>query len=419
MRRVIVLLMCSLQVAVLAGAAGAESIAVVGARTYTMQDDKPLENATIIIRDGRITAVGVGIGVPDDAETIDAVCCLVTPAFMNSATQLGLTEVSSVEETNDHSVVEGFFGAAFDIEYALNANSELLRQARADGLSRAITHPGASSKSPFSGLGALIRLAPGDSILEQARIGVFAEVGGQSSDDSGGSRSAQWQLLRYVLDAVKSRRRSRTGSDLDDSFFTPLDLDTMKEVADGELPLVIEVNRESDIRQAIALGDDYGIRVVVKGGIEAWTVANELASSGVPVVLDPSINLPLYFDHMRARADNAAILDEAGVKISFKVSSIHTSFNAGFALREVAGIAVANGLDYLSALEAVTINPATIWGIADRYGTISAGLEADIIIWDGDPFEPASSPVIVLLGGKKVSEDTRQKALSRRYFPQR
>jgi imidazolonepropionase-like amidohydrolase len=395
----------------------AETVAIVGAKLYTMTGGAPVENGTLVMRDGRIVAAGEGIEVPADARRIDGSGRSVTPAFLNSATQLGLTEVSSVDATNDHTVSSGALGAAFDVQYALNPRSLLVRQAAADGLGRAVSFPTSSAGAPFNGFGALLHLG-GDPVLERSRLAMFAEVGGQSSARAGGSRSAQWQLIRQAIAEARTLRDGARPGPARDSPFSREDLAALAGVADGSMPLVIDANRESDIRQAIALAREERVRVIVKGGIEAWRVADELAAARIPVVLDPSINLPLYFDELGARADNAARLHRAGVLVAFRINlSVHTTYNAGFGLREVAGLAVANGMDHGAALAAVTVNPAQIWGVADRCGTLAPGLEADVVIWDGDPFEPLSGIVAVFLRGQEVTPDTRQHALRERYRP--
>jgi imidazolonepropionase-like amidohydrolase len=395
----------------------AEPVAIVGAAVHTMTTREPLRAATIVIRDGRIDAVGAGIAIPADARRIEARGRVVTPAFLNSATQLGLTEVSSVDATNDASVSSGTLGAGFDIQYAFNRNSLAVAQARADGLSRAIAFPTGSAGAPFAGMGALLHLTSHDAVLERTQAAMFAEVGGQASAGVGGSRSAQWQLIRNALDEAKAFKPG-SGNGPRDSALHRADLVALKQVAEGRMPLVIEANRESDIRQAIALARDYRLKVILKGALEAWRVADALAAANIPVILDPTINLPLYFDHVGVRADNATLLDRAGVRIALHASfSIYTTYNAAFALREVAGVAVANGLDHHAALAALTTNPAAVWGVNDRYGTIAPGRDADLLIWDGDPFEPLTTLVGVILQGQDVSMHTRQTALRDRYKP--
>jgi len=397
--------------------AAAETVAIVGATVHTMTAPEPIRDATILVRDGRIEAVGTNVVIPADARRIEARGRVVTPAFLNSATQLGLTEVGSVDATNDASVSSGSLGASFDIQYAFNPRSLVIAQARADGLSRAITFPTGSAGAPFAGMGALLQVLPDDAVLERPRVAMFAEVGGQASGRVGGSRSAQWQLIRSALDEAKAFKPG-SRNDPRDSALNRADLAALKQVAEGKVPLVIDANRESDIRQAIALARDYKLKVILKGALEGWRAADELAAAKIPVILDPTINLPLYFDHVGVRADNATLLARAGVRVILHASfSIYTTYNAGFALREVAGVAVANGLDHHTALAALTANPAIVWGVDDRYGTIAPGREADLLIWDGDPFEPLTTLVSVILQGSEVSMQTRQGQLRDRYKP--
>ena len=395
--------------------AQAETVAIVNARAWTMTAATPIENATIVALDGKIVSVAAAGAVPAGARVIDAAGRIVTPGLVNAATQLGLSEVSGARETNDQSVASGALGAAFDIQYALNANSTLVAQARADGVTEAMVFPGGSASAPFQGRGALVHLKPDGDILDRAQAALFVRVGSGTSDKAGGSRAAQWQLIRNALDEA----RAPQGIDPRERLLGRLDRASLAPVLDRRIPLVIAAERESDIRQAIALADDYGIRIVILGGAEAWRARTDLAAKRIPVVLDPMLNLPYSFDQIGARLDNAALLSEAGVKIAFTVpgAGIHLSYNAGSALREGAGIAAANGLPYAAALRAITRSGAEIWGADDRQGNIAPGKAADLVIWDGDPLEPSSGPAVVLIGGREAADTSRQSALRDRYRP--
>ena len=140
----------------------------------------------------------------------------------------------------------------------------------------------------------------------------------------------------------------------------------------------------------------------------------------IPVVLDPTLNLPASFDAMGARLDNAALLHAAGVRVAFSVSSFFRTYNAGSGMRLGAGLAVANGLPWIEGLRSMTTTPASIFGLADHYGSVRPGLDADLVVWDGDPLEPSTSAVRVWVRGIEVAvEDTRQHALAERYSPLR
>jgi imidazolonepropionase-like amidohydrolase len=397
----------------------ADTIAIVNARIYTMMDSAPLEKSTLLISDGRIEAVGAALKLSPGMKVIDAGGRTVTPGLMNAGSQLGLVEVDSAEDTADHSVSSGPLGPAFDVEYALNPNSTLLAQARADGLTRAVTFPGGAVTVPFAGTGAVLRLSESQDLIDRRKVAMYAVTGGMSATQAGGSRSAQWILLRNALDEARLYRPSRAVSGPRDQLLNRLDVAALGPVVAGQMPLVINASRESDIRQAVQLASDYGIRVIVAGGAEAWRAADVLAARKIPVVLSPLDNMPATFDELGARLDNAAILARAGVTIAFSVPGVHLSHDAGEVIREAAGLAVANGLPRLDALKALTINPAQMFGVADHYGTLARGQDADIVIWDGDPLEPSSAPQVVLVQGKPVSLITRQTQLRDRYSPLR
>lgn len=391
----------------------ADTVAIVHAKAWTLSADTPLDDATIVMTDGRIVSVSAGASSPQGARIIDAGGRPVTPGLMHAATtQLGLVEVGAASETIDHTAkTPAAPGAAFDVQYAINPNSALIRLARADGLTRAVIHPAGSSAPPFSGMGALLRLAENGDILERARIGLFVTIGNHSAMSSVGSRSAQWQLLRNALDMAKTNLAAAPTPTT-----RPPDTLALEPILAGKTPLAIAANRASDIRQTVQLARDYGVRTVIIGGAEAWLVADELAAAGIAVIVNPMDNLPASFDELGARIDNAALLHKAGVIIAMKLDGVQ-SYNPGSSLREGAGLAVANGLPYIEGLRSIITNPAKIWGVSDRSGSIEAGKDGDLVIWDGDPLEPSSLPTTVFVQGREVSLVTHQSELRDRYLP--
>lgn len=391
--------------------AHAETVAIVHATAWTLTSDQPTKDATILIADGRIVSVAAAASPPAGARVIDAGGRPVTPGLMHAATQIGLIEVSSATETIDHSAKVGVPGAAFDVQTAINANSMLIQLARTDGLTRAVSYPGASPVPPFAGMGVLLHLGDSGDIVERARVGVFVSINGRSAVSSVGSRAAQWQLLRTALETAKTSLATPASPAT-----RPPDVLALEPVLGGKIPLAISTHRESDLRQAAKLARDFNIRVVVIGGAQAWRVANELAAAKIAVVLDPMTNLPISFDEVGGRLDNAAILRKAGVTIAMSLGGVQ-SYNAGLSLREGAGLAVANGLPYIEGLRSIISAPAQIWGVADHHGTIAPGLDADLVIWDADPLEPSSLATAVFIQGKEISLATHQSELRDRYLP--
>ena len=191
--------------------------------------------------------------------------------------------------------------------------------------------------------------------------------------------------------------------------YSPLELEELAATTKRKIPFVIEVHRVAEIQELITIKREFGIRVVIKGGAEAWKVAGQLAKNDIGVILDPLDNLPTGFERLGARLDNATILDKAGVLIAFSVSDTHNSRQ----MRQIAGNAVANGLPLLSALKAITINPAKLYGL--QPSEISPGNPADLIVWNGDPIELDTWASRVMLDGQWINMASRQTRLFERY----
>jgi imidazolonepropionase-like amidohydrolase len=176
--------------------------------------------------------------------------------------------------------------------------------------------------------------------------------------------------------------------------------------------VVFQVERASDIRQVVRFAKARGMKPVIAGGSEAWVVARELAEAGVPVILDPLVNLPSDFDRLGARFDNAKLLHEAGVRIAFsQPNSFHQRKN-----RQHAGNAVAHGLPWDAALAAITSAPAEIFGLSAARGRIEPGQAADLVLWSGDPLEVTTVAEQVWIAGNPVAMRSRQSELRDRYL---
>lgn len=402
----------------------AEPIAITHAKAWTMTAADPVTDATILIDGGRIVSVASGGTAPSGALVIDAKGQPVTPGIVNSATQLGLVEVSSAAGTRDQSSEAHGIGPSFDVSMGLNPNSTLVALARADGVTGALSYPSKSDEAPFAGQAALIKLRTEGGILDHASAAVVAVIGGNKWPKDAGSRAAQWQMLRRAFGMAASGhhggdRGKGGGHGHDDVRAGPppgSDEAVLGAVLDGRVPLALFLDRESDIREAICFAHDFSVHVVVMGGGEAWRMADALAAAQIPVVLDPQADMPTSFDELGNRLDAAAILQRAGVVVAFGMAggAIEESYNAGLDLREGAGLAVANGLPYIEALKAITTNGHRLWG--GGAGTLAPGEPADLVLWDGDPLEPSTNALTVVIDGRPVSTANRQRALEERYL---
>jgi imidazolonepropionase-like amidohydrolase len=178
------------------------------------------------------------------------------------------------------------------------------------------------------------------------------------------------------------------------------------------MPVVVSVNRASDIAATLKLAQHFGLRLVIEGGAEAWMVADQLAKAQVPVLLNPLQDLPDSFDTLGSTLENAARLNKAGVMIAFETNDSHNARN----IKQAAGNAVAYGLPYTAALAAMTINPAKIYGIESQVGRLVPGTDADVVIWSGDPLEVTSFADAVFIRGQQIPMVSRATQLRDRYM---
>ncbi len=393
-----------------------EVVAITGAKVYTVAGP-PLENATVVIVGNMISAVGANVTVPAKARVIDARGKWVTPGFLDSSSRIGVVEIDAYDDTTEAQVEDDRITAAFAVADGLNPLATNVAVTRVEGITRAVVVPRAG-KSLIAGQAALIDLAPLPSpdprgMVELDPVAMIAVLGSQGAELSGGARGAAMLRLREALEDAEdfaANRKAWEGAQHRDYPLSRLDLDALVPVVQGELLLGVFVNRGSDIIAALHLAREYKLKLVVFGAADGWMVARELAAAKVPVVIDPMTNIP-DFESLGATLENAARLAKAGVTVLFASFDAHNSRD----LRHAAGEAVAYGMPWDAALRAVTAAPAEVWGIANRYGTLEEGKDADVVVWSGDPFELLTSAEHVFIKGVEVPPDTRQRALLQRY----
>jgi len=392
----------------------AQTVAIEGGRVHTMTG-APIEGGTVLIQNGRIVAVGAGIAVPAGAIRIDARGKQVTPGLFESATRIGLTEVGAVPGTNDFTMSEDDrVTAAFNVADGLNPHSIVIPVTRVAGVTTAVAAPGGSF---VKGQGVIIDLAglDGPEMIVRSPVAMFASLGESAEQAGGGARAGATMRLRELLEDARAYARNRAAYERGETreyATSRLDLEALQPVLRGELPMVIEAHRASDIRGALRLADEYGLKLIVEGGTEAWMVAGDLARARVPVLVKVLGNLPESFERLGARYDNAALLRRAGVQVALTTGDTHNARN----VKQEAGNAVAYGLPYDEALRAITLYPAQIWGVADRYGSLEPGKVANVVVWGGDPLELLTPVEAVFIRGRQIPMVSRETQLRDRYM---
>jgi imidazolonepropionase-like amidohydrolase len=259
-----------------------------------------------------------------------------------------------------------------------------------------------------------------DAMLVRAPVAMFGQLG----DDQAAGAGARAQVvgkLRRLLD--DTRYYAAHKADFNRGASRELsagraDLEAMIPVVEGRLPLIISAERSSDIRTALDIAKEYGLKIIIGGGTEAWMLADQLAAAKVPVLTGAMNNIPYSFAMLGARQDNAAILRKAGVEVGI-IGNAGGGDEELFNVRNVryeAGNAVGYGMSWDDALRAITLAPAQIFGVADKIGSLRPGTEANVVVWDGDPFEFATRATQVFIRGQLQTGPSRQDLLVQRYL---
>jgi imidazolonepropionase-like amidohydrolase len=417
-----ILRLLPLLAALLSAPATGETVAIVGARILTMGPAGEIQSGTILIDDGRILAVGPGVAPPAGARIVDGRGGIVTPGFIQADSTLGAVEVSQVPASADRAAHAEGISAALDLSEGLNPDSILLPVARLAGITRAVVTPlyddRAGRQLLFAGRAAVIDLGQRPDMVTRPRVAMVLELGEGGAERAGGARAAAFVAVRTALEDARFYARNRAlyergaGRTLS---LSRIDLEALLPVAEGRMPLIVKVERASDIVELIAFAQGQNLRIILDGAAEGWRVADRIARAGIPVLVDPYADLPHSFAELGARLDNAARLNAAGVTVVLKAGSgvAHRARE----LRYGAGNAVAHGMPYAAALAALTINPARVFGVGDRVGSIAPGREADLVLWSGDPLEPLSQPRAIFVRGVEQPLSARPQALRDRYLP--
>ncbi|MBI2537969.1 MAG: amidohydrolase family protein [Gemmatimonadetes bacterium] len=399
------------------------TLVIRGAKVFTLVGP-PIENGTIVVRNGKIEAVGANLTVPAGAKVIEASGQQVYPGLFDAVTPLGLTEIGAVDVTNDRQEL-GLFNPHLLAATAVHPASEHIPVARANGITHTVAAPQARSGG-IGGQGSLVHLDGWtvEEMLIQPSVGFVLswptlQAGGFGF---GGFQAPQRSFrdikkeyddrVKQLDDWVEAARRYDRAIQAGDGVRRDLKLEALTKVTRRELPLLVQANSDRDIRNAIAWAEQQNVRMVILGGRQAWKVKAELAEKQIPVILGATQALPgaqdAAYDEIYAQP---AALHQAGVK--FALSTFNSSDSR--TLPYQIGNAVPYGLPHEEAIKAITLYPAQILGVADRLGTIEPGKVANLIVTDGDPLMIQTAYKHVIINGSEVSLDNRHLELYQKY----
>jgi imidazolonepropionase-like amidohydrolase len=402
---------------VVAQPAHATTIAIVGGTVA------PIPDGVVLFRNGRIIASGANVTVPADAKIIDAHHKWVAAGMIAGFSNLGLYDSDAVDQSDDTGAKKSSFSASIDVSTALNPAGAIVALERSGGITKAIVSPAARG-SIFGGEGALMDLGAGQPACVKRRAFELVELGQDGARLAGGSRPAAYALLDEAFKEAERHQGGTAGSTASGRkpMFARLDLEALRDVIEGQIPLLAHAERASDIKQVLALRLRYPkLRLVLLGAAEGWLVASDIARAGVPVIASALTDLPEESERIAATESNVGRLERAGVKVAISTVNMTEPIQQR-RVNQLAGNLVAigripgmSGMSWGQAFATITARPAEAIGVDQDVGSLKPGRRADIVIWNGDPLELKSAPEAVFIDGEVQSMETRQSELLRRY----
>lgn len=370
----------------------------------------------LLIADGKIKTIGENVTLPADTKEIDCSGKYIYPGMIDGGTKLGLQEVGNVSLTSDHNEI-GDFIPHMEALTAVNPNAVSIPVTRVNGITTALVVPSGGS---FPGTAALINLIGYTPDQMHANFkGVvlnFPATGKRGwwdrrSDEDIKKESEKamktlddtWKKVKLyakIDSAAGSRKKVLEG-------YNPA-MDAMLEVANGSRHLLIEVNKEADIKAALKWIEKNNVNAILTGVSEGYRVAADIAKASLPVIIGPVLSIPgRQSDKYDAAYTNPGLLHKAGVKVVLRTSSYENVRNLPYN----AGFAAAYGMGTEAALRSVTLSAAEVFGVADQLGSLEEGKIANLFVSDGDPFETNTNIHHLFIYGRKVPLESRHTLL--------
>lgn len=403
-----------------------ERVAITGGKVIT-NTGAPIEGGTVLLNNGVVVGLQAGTSVPAGYTQVDATGKWVTPGIIAGISQIGSAEVAGDDSANDLSARNAAGSAALMLDVALNPNETSIPVSRKDGVTAAIVGP-APGRTLFAGQGYVLSLGAGQTAPLRARAFQYVSYGERGASLAGGSRPSAWNELTNALEEAKRVQNGLAFPMRDqhmDLRVTREDAEALTLVLRSAQPLLVRVDRASDIRQVLKLPSMYpGLRLVLVSANEGWMVADEIARAGVPVITLGMQNRPENFEYLGATMSNVGRLVAAGVKVALGTPDLDASFQprnlphyAGNMVAQ-ARLPGASGLSWDQAFASITRTPAEIFGLAGQ-GVLRQGARGDVVVWSGDPLELSTQVEKLFVGGVPQSLESRQTKLARRYLPGR
>ena len=384
-------------------------LAIFGDTVHTMAGP-PIEKGVVLIADGKITFVGSALDIPIPPATRVLKGSVVTPGLIDAHTVVGLTGFLNQEQDQDQLDKGEPIQPELRAIDSYNPRERLIEWVRGFGITT--IHTGHAPGALVSGQ-TMIAKTVGETvddavIVPAAMVAVTLGDDARPGDEkkSPGTRSKAVAMLRGEFVKTQDYLRKLGLGDPEKRPDRDLRREVFADVLRGKLPLLVTVNRATDIDAALRIAKEFGIRIVLDSAAEAYLAADRIKAAGVPVIIHPSMRRGGNGETENISFETTATLRAKGIPVAMQSGFEGYVPKTRVALFEAA-IAAANGLTMEQALATITSDAAAILGVADRVGSLRPGMDGDVAVFDGDPFEYTSHCTAVVIDGRVVSEEPR------------
>ncbi|MEO6702438.1 MAG: amidohydrolase [Jatrophihabitantaceae bacterium] len=381
------------------------SVAIVGGYVVPIEGE-PIENATVVITDGKITAVGAKARIGKGIEVVDATGKWVLPGFIDAHAHLGVWEEGDGWAGDDVNEMTDPVGARLRALDAINPADVGFADALAGGVTSCVIKPG--SGNPIGGQTVAIKTWGRivDEMIIKSPASVKSALGENpkrvygSKDKLPATRLGVAAVIRDALTKAQDYQAKReAAAKKKEPFDRDPSLEVLVRVLTGELPWCQHTHRADDISTAIRLADEFGYRLIINHATEAYLLADVIAERGIPCIVGP-----LFHTRSKVEVRNRSLatpgkLANAGITVA--LTTDHPVVAIDFLVHQ-ATFAVREGMTRTDALRSITINPASILGFADRVGSLTKGKDGDVAIWSGDPLDVMQRAERVFVAGHEA-----------------
>lgn len=367
---------------------------------------------TLVVENGNISAIGPNVAIPPDAKVVDCSGLFIYPGLIDSGTQLGLVEVSSVSLTSDANEL-GDIIPQMQALTAVNPNATAIPVTRVEGVTTTLVVPVGGTVPGTAALINLVGYTPNQMyagfkgiVMNYPSSGRRGRRDSRTDEQRKKDEDKQLKKINDMWDklALYHRLDSMAGTQSASSLDYNPEMEAMLPAYRGEMPVLLEVNKASSIESAIKWVKKRKINAIFTGVAEGWRVADQLAKANIPVITGPMLSMPTRAsDRYDTPYANPGKMHKAGVKVAIRSNDTENVRNLPYN----AGFAAAYGMGKEAALKAVTIVPAEMFGVADRLGSLEKGKSATLFVTDGDPFETKTQVKHVFIDGWNVPLDSR------------